>query len=718
MNAPPRFLRRLVPRSNALLLWGVITPSLPLSDALEWLESWRHSRRSDPDFHPDHLAILLVNEIGTDGAASRVLRQFKDLLPRCVLVGEDRIADELEPLTRLFSPLQIASTDRTALEHRQALVIPASVIQAMNSGKLSSLLRSLEGLPLVLRDLPDDATLDLLRGCLRDQDVVVVPDRDPEPVPLLFLRANAPGRPSLNLDAERAALSSALGAACAVARATTLESVGHALSLHLPEVLHFGGHGDDGFLWFEGLDDQPHRETGERLAARILAALGPESLPQLIVLNACESDRFVESMSRVCRALVVMDRPLSDREALNFSAAFYRALRRPEGAGFAMERLPEALDAGRQAMGNDVAHLVEGKAPATVSTAAPGLATLAPTRGSDDTVVTVWFGTERARTDPDQPSRGFGTKRDVRLHTGRLEVRVAHGPFGTLNGGGLFRSHRVRTMPQTLREFADLESFSADLRAGLAEWSRCHPKNSKQGAPELLLFVHGYNVGFDEAARRAAQIHVDLQVPGVTAFYSWASADSLLGYQEDESSIVHAVPHLLEFLEHLLASSGAARFHLLAHSMGHRALLRVLENIARRAGERTGKAFGQIFLCAPDVGPTQFRTAAAHLPKLAERTTLYISRCDKALWLSRILHGTDRAGFYPEITLAAGIDTIATEDVSSALIGLGHGYYAGTEALLYDIAGLIQQDTPPDAPRQRLHPEPNPLQPTHFSFGS
>ena len=41
-----------------------------------------------------------------------------------------------------------------------------------------------------------------------------------------------------------------------------------------------------------------------------------------------------------------------------------------------------------------------------------------------------------------------------------------------------------------------------------------------------LIFVHGYNVSFQEAALRAAQIGFDLSVKGAMAFFGWPSQGS------------------------------------------------------------------------------------------------------------------------------------------------------------------------------------------------
>ena len=91
-----------------------------------------------------------------------------------------------------------------------------------------------------------------------------------------------------------------------------------------------------------------------------------------------------------------------------------------------------------------------------------------------------------------------------------------------------------------------------------------------------LLFIHGFRVSFDEAAKRTAQLSFDLRFPGVPMFYSWASAGSLGGYLADQSSVEWTVPHFQEFLWYAATELGAESIHVIAHSLGNRALIRAL----------------------------------------------------------------------------------------------------------------------------------------------
>lgn len=60
------------------------------------------------------------------------------------------------------------------------------------------------------------------------------------------------------------------------------------------------------------------------------------------------------------------------------------------------------------------------------------------------------------------------------------------------------------------------EVFWAGLARKLENWWDAGQRN-------LFVLIHGFNVSFEEAAVRAAQIGYDLKVPGEMAFYSWPS---------------------------------------------------------------------------------------------------------------------------------------------------------------------------------------------------
>ena len=313
-------------------------------------------------------------------------------------------------------------------------------------------------------------------------------------------------------------------------------------------------------------------------------------------------------------------------------------------------------------------------------------------------VYPVWFGTNRK---PDLAGDGFGAQRHDRVTLGRVEVHIpeAH-RFGETGSPFWKRLLRFDLRDDRLRvqriERQPREAFHAEIQAAM------QAARDAGEAPHALFFLHGFNVGFDEAAIRAAQIGCDLKVPGATAFFSWPSRGTVMAYPADEATIEASERAITDFLIDFSANCGAEKVHVIAHSMGNRGLLRALERIAADARTRGRVKFGQVFLAAPDIDRDLFLDLARLYPEHAERTTLYASNRDLPVHASARLHDAPRAGYYAPYTVAPGIDTVAVPDFDIDL--LGHSYFAQAEALLHDIHDLMRHGEPPNR-RQRIVPD-------------
>lgn len=217
---------------------------------------------------------------------------------------------------------------------------------------------------------------------------------------------------------------------------------------------------------------------------------------------------------------------------------------------------------------------------------------------------------------------------------------------------------------------------------------------SESDAKQALVFIHGYNVSFDSAVKRTAQMAHDLEFDGAPICYSWPSQGQLAKYTYDEDSIAWTVPQLETFLKRVVDQSGAETVHLVAHSMGNRALLEVLERIYLQ-NKDDHYTFGQIIMAAPDVNASSFRNRYAPvLNEMSERATLYASSNDRALLASTKIHGHTRAGLSGENLLAlVGVETVDASPIDTSLIG--HSYYGDNPALIRDLRALIQANVPP-----------------------
>lgn len=297
-------------------------------------------------------------------------------------------------------------------------------------------------------------------------------------------------------------------------------------------------------------------------------------------------------------------------------------------------------------------------------------------------VYPVWFGTNRK---PDGQG-GFGPERHDRTTRGRAVVFIPEGHrFGETGTPFWKKLLRFDLRDDTLRLQRVTEQQRDDWLGEIRQAMQA--AKAAGDATHALVFLHGFNVTFEEAAIRAAQIGVDLLVPGATAFFSWPSRGTVAAYPVDEASIEASEQAITDFLVDFTANCGAAKAHVIAHSMGNRGLLRALQRIAANAETRGKVKFGQIFLAAPDVDRDLFRNLARLYPDHAERTTLYASDGDLPVHLSAKLHDAPRAGYFKPYTVVPGVDTVAVPDFDLDL--LGHSYFSQAKELLFHIRDLM-----------------------------
>jgi esterase/lipase superfamily enzyme/uncharacterized protein YjbI with pentapeptide repeats len=213
--------------------------------------------------------------------------------------------------------------------------------------------------------------------------------------------------------------------------------------------------------------------------------------------------------------------------------------------------------------------------------------------------------------------------------------------------------------------------------------------DDERGCVQALLFVHGYNVMFEDAIREVAQLAYDLNFKGVPILYSWASQGKKSAYPADLANNEKTFGRLAQTLCALHQQRSCPTVHVLAHSMGARALCHASRLVPAECPS-AGGGFKNVLLASPDVHPTTLREALPEIRATAERITLYFCPDDVPLRLSRAFHSTPRAGEFPFI--ADGLDTIDASAVATGF--LRHSEYE-KKSVLADIFELIERGTPP-----------------------
>ncbi|MBI1201698.1 MAG: alpha/beta fold hydrolase [Rhodopseudomonas sp.] len=337
---------------------------------------------------------------------------------------------------------------------------------------------------------------------------------------------------------------------------------------------------------------------------------------------------------------------------------------------------PAALGFEKRLSFPDVAASVERSAPEAVS------------EQPDQAEYKVWYGTSRQPNDPADAGKGYSGRRDSKIHYGSCTVFVPKShKIGSL--GSPWWKRILTLTDDRLKLLKTEETAEADF------WSQVSGKLAAVDIDDrdAVIFVHGYNVTFDDAALRAAQIGFDLSIKGAMAFFSWPSQGTLAGYTADEATIEANEDMIAEFMAKFAAQSQAKAVHIIAHSMGNRGVLRAVNRIAQKAAVDGSIPFGQIILAAADVDADTFRNLCAAYTRVSKQTTLYVSQRDLAVESSEWLHDFARVGLLPPVFIAPGIDTVNV--TNAGLTALGHGYVASARGVLQDIHDLIVHGAPP-----------------------
>jgi esterase/lipase superfamily enzyme len=322
--------------------------------------------------------------------------------------------------------------------------------------------------------------------------------------------------------------------------------------------------------------------------------------------------------------------------------------------------------------------------PASISHKPP-TASAEPDNTTKKNVVQVFFGTDRSYQAGNPVASRFGPAREA-LSYGTADISIPPDHrLGNLESPSLLRLEfspdpRKHVVLQKISVMAAEDYFHM-----LAE--------TVQGAADhsALVFVHGYNVSFADAARRTAQMTYDLQFAGAPIFFSWPSVGKTQDYAVDETNVEWARPHLTQFLVDVLSKTNATDVYLIAHSMGNRALANSVVDVETAHPELRAK-IREIILAAPDIDADTFkdeiapRILAAELPNT--HVTLYASSKDEALLASKKFHGYPRAGDAGDLQfILAGLEYIDASSVDTGF--LGHSYYGDNRSVIADIHYLI-----------------------------
>jgi esterase/lipase superfamily enzyme len=240
--------------------------------------------------------------------------------------------------------------------------------------------------------------------------------------------------------------------------------------------------------------------------------------------------------------------------------------------------------------------------------------------------------------------------------------------------------------------------------------------SAKQRKGEAFIFIHGFNVCFEAALFRAAQLAYDTNFDGVVCVYSWPSGGEVRDYVYDLNSIEVAAKHLKQFLELVLSVPTIQKVHVIAHSMGSKALQLALS----MASQRPTRKIAELVLASPDMDKDVFIAKAEALQEAASGRTIYVTRGDKALSAASFVAGGIArvgAGFdNGKPIIMQGFDTIDASALGADFFGLNHSTYVDNPLILNDIGALMSTGIRPPHLRTSILRQNETPEGTYWAF--
>lgn len=311
--------------------------------------------------------------------------------------------------------------------------------------------------------------------------------------------------------------------------------------------------------------------------------------------------------------------------------------------------------------------------------AARGDFTMAPSGLAGGTPETIFVGTTRLK---DGEGYAFGRSEEPSFLRYDIAIPPEREP-GEVNWPPRSRKPDGKRDFLTLdqRDFGSADEFSTALRAAM----------KLRGQRDAVVYVHGFNNTMAEGVYRVAQMHHDLEVPGVAVHYAWPSRGSALGYVYDRDSVMFARSGFVELLDQVEAA-GAKNIVIVAHSMGATLTMEGLRQMALRNGPKALDRVAGVVLISPDLDLDVFRSQARDIGELPQPFVIFGSSRDRILGLSATLSGTgERLGNMDSVAGIADLK-VTYLDTAAYNTGTGHLNLGENPALLKLFGGIVGID--------------------------
>ncbi|MEP6564291.1 MAG: alpha/beta hydrolase [Mesorhizobium sp.] len=287
----------------------------------------------------------------------------------------------------------------------------------------------------------------------------------------------------------------------------------------------------------------------------------------------------------------------------------------------------------------------------------------------------IFVATTRQQATKD-PRQVFDGDRSLTTSYARVDVTVpkVHQVGAIERAKGSANSNPARDFTATgVTHYDDASQFTKAVGADIA-----------MRGDRALVFVHGFNNGFDDGIYRLTQIAHDTKYPGTPVLFSWASSGKATGYIYDKES-ANAARDDLEATLRMLAKTKVKSIDVIAHSMGTWVTMEALRQLAITGDRDLGGKLGYVILASPDIDVDVFKKQMIRYGKPDKPFAVLLSADDRALKFSSLISGDKpRVGDYGNAADLAsyGVAVVDLSQTKGGDDGLNHAKFADNPFLV------------------------------------
>ncbi|MFK0689554.1 alpha/beta hydrolase [Mesorhizobium sp. IMUNJ 23033] len=315
----------------------------------------------------------------------------------------------------------------------------------------------------------------------------------------------------------------------------------------------------------------------------------------------------------------------------------------------------------------------------------------------------IFVATTRQQATKD-PQQVFDGDRSLTTSYARVDVTVpkVHQVGAIERAKGSANSNPAKQFTATgVVHYEDASQFGKAVGADIA-----------MRGDRALVFVHGFNNGFDDGIYRLTQIAHDTKYPGTPVLFSWASSGKTTGYIYDKES-ANAARDDLEATLRMLAKTRVKSIDIIAHSMGTWVTMEALRQLAITDDRDLDGKLGYVILASPDIDVDVFKKQMIRYGKPDKPFAILLSADDRALKLSSIISGDKpRVGDYGNAADLASYG-VSVVDLSQTKGGdrLNHAKFADNPMLVQLLGDRLR------TPAGLASDEPDPTQLNNLGQG-